>query len=631
MGSEIRLGQLIAPFGPGSIYTDKYGIPTLICGLDHWYKNYNENGRLELSSKAVQESALYEPRLSQLLKVDQFRQPPAFIRDENNPEISKLKIQGHRFPRWYVNNASGYLRQLNLETMKLPTDGIWKPVRFISVCSKGHMSDFPWKQWSRCSCANESGLYLNDSGGVDLSSIRVGCKNCGNSNNLAGATLLDREVNETGLSRAGISCLGEKPWLGSGHGEACQSPLSGVLINQSNIYFPKTLSSIFLPDINGDPDLKEIQTIFLENERKLSFARVADKMGFKDQCIKILHDLICENIDEAPSDEVIYKAFESFNEPELAENYLKPLHPDSELLSYRRAEYNILRNEVPLGVSSELLIIPADVPNSVNSLFSRVCLVERMRETKVFYGFDRLERSSAPIQDMPDSAMRQLFLKPPGDGERWLPAVKNYGEGIYIELSENAIISWQEQNSKWLQSRYDHNFVNRMADEPMLLPPSADIDWRWASKYQLIHTLSHLLINQLIFECGYSTAALKERLFISSDPDAPMSGFLIYTSSGDSEGSMGGLVRLGRNNLLGNIVNKAISKASWCSSDPVCSEDLGGAGSRLVNKSACHACALLPETSCETINNGLDRAAVVGTPDNQTVGFMSDLLGEIFS
>jgi hypothetical protein len=122
----------------------------------------------------------------------------------------------------------------------------------------------------------------------------------------------------------------------------------------------------------------------------------------------------------------------------------------------------------------------------------------------------------------------------------------------------------------------------------------------WASRYLLVHSLAHVLINQFVFECGYSTASLRERLYVSADANAPMAGILIYTAAGDSEGTLGGLVRLGRQERLGPVVRRALSRASWCSADPVCSENLGGQGSRLANLAACHACVLLPETSCET-------------------------------
>jgi hypothetical protein len=212
-----------------------------------------------------------------------------------------------------------------------------------------------------------------------------------------------------------------------------------------------------------------------------------------------------------------------------------------------------------------------------------------------------------------------------------LPAIEVFGEGIYIELREQKITQWQTEHDIWLTSRLDDRFITRLSDVFHVLPPITGADRRWATKYLLVHSLAHILINQLVFECGYGTAALRERLYVSGDSQAPMAGILIYTAAGDSEGTLGGLVRLGQPDRFGSIVRRALSRASWCSADPVCSENLGGQGSRLANLAACHACILLPETSCETINQGLDRAMVVGTPDNRRRGLMAGMLEEIYT
>ena len=101
-----------------------------------------------------------------------------------------------------------------------------------------------------------------------------------------------------------------------------------------------------------------------------------------------------------------------------------------------------------------------------------------------------------------------------------------------------------------------------------------------------------------------------------------MAGFMIYTAAGDSEGTMGGLVRMGRPTVLDAVLEEALSRAMWCSSDPVCME-LGehGQGPNSCNLAACHSCALVPETSCENFNKYLDRALLIGTPDNPEIGY----------
>jgi len=101
-----------------------------------------------------------------------------------------------------------------------------------------------------------------------------------------------------------------------------------------------------------------------------------------------------------------------------------------------------------------------------------------------------------------------------------------------------------------------------------------------------------------------------------------MAGVLIYTAAGDSEGSMGGLVRMGEPGILEYTLARALERAQWCSSDPVCIESKGQ-GPDSCNLAACHSCSLLPETSCEEQNRLLDRGVVIGTLEEPDSGFFS--------
>jgi hypothetical protein len=142
----------------------------------------------------------------------------------------------------------------------------------------------------------------------------------------------------------------------------------------------------------------------------------------------------------------------------------------------------------------------------------------------------------------------------------------------------------------------------------------------------MLHTLSHLLIKQLSFECGYSIASLCERIYCAEDSDGKeMSGIFIYTAGGDSEGTLGGLVRQGRPDAFPRIFKKAITTAKTCSNDPVCILS-NGQGRESQNLAACHACALLPETCCEERNAFLDRGMIVGTFNEYDLGFFKEIL-----
>jgi hypothetical protein len=135
-----------------------------------------------------------------------------------------------------------------------------------------------------------------------------------------------------------------------------------------------------------------------------------------------------------------------------------------------------------------------------------------------------------------------------------------------------------------------------------------------------------MLINRLTFECGYSSASLRERLYVSEHPQAPMAGILIYTAAGDAEGTLGGLVRMGKPGRLESLLFRALSGARWCSADPVCMEmgRSGGQGPNSLNLAACHGCSLVPETACEEFNRLLDRGLVIGDFGRPTVGYFTD-------
>ena len=81
-------------------------------------------------------------------------------------------------------------------------------------------------------------------------------------------------------------------------------------------------------------------------------------------------------------------------------------------------------------------------------------------------------------------------------------------------------------------------------------------------------------------------------------------------------------MRQGRPGNLERIIYNAIENARWCSSDPICI-DSHGQGPNSCNLAACHNCALLPETCCEESNMILDRAMLIGTLDNQKIGYFN--------
>jgi hypothetical protein len=627
-GKEIRAGQLLAPFGPGSIYIDSYGTPLIVGGLDHWMQKYVD-GAWENCDKQ-NEFLISEGRLSELLKMPRFYSPPQYkpVRRNSQPPInSNLKVPVLRFPTWYTNQR-GELVRFTLNTKVLTKGEFWKPVRFIAFCKNGHITDFPWKKWIKCNCDDDTHLKINDFGGADLNSIRITCNKCHSTKTMRGATTRSSEKTPSPMTKMGIECSGCKPWLGSLEKmEDCSEDLIGGLINQTNLFYSKLISSIFIPPLETDKETNELQKLLTEFPKLLTIAKTFWSLDKDTMCSALMGSIHKIDPNLNYSDDKILKAYSNLTSknPNIGASPIQPSEPESSMLSYRRVEHECLS----LAISSdpdELRIIPSVPPDKLRKWISKVNLIERLRETRVFLGFDRLEGQNNEPDIMAEEALDQLFKYKPGEMDSWLPATKSYGEGIYIEFHNKAIDDWVLECGNELFNRMDDALVGRLSEHRLILSPKKGASKEWAIKYMLIHTISHLIIKELVYLCGYSTASLKERLYISSDPDSPMSSILIYTASGDSEGSLGGLVKLGHPEQFENIFIKAIEKAGWCSTDPVCSESTGAKGASLLNLSACQACCLLPETACEVMNNALDRTLVVGTPENRSIGFFSELI-----
>ena len=367
------------------------------------------------------------------------------------------------------------------------------------------------------------------------------------------------------------------------------------------MYFPYTVSSIYLPlwgeglhrqilKVLAHPIYWDFLTSGLIDGRQVDPARA---------------DQVAKQMDVNPA------ALTAAAEQKLQGK--TPTAVDEE--NYRRAEYDaFLFGEG--GDGRDLLV---DIVE--NAIFSgwfrkyvrRVCLVKKLRETRALAGFTRI---------LPPEGQRDPRLQSPTASRRkWLPASVVKGEGIFLEFRLSEIQAWlervpeaQERAGK-LEDAYNAN--RRKRGQP---PRSI------TSKYLFLHTFAHLLIKQLSFECGYGSASLRERLYCEAgSAPTPMQEILIYTASGDSEGTMGGLVRQGKPDRLEPVFLEALRTTSWCSADPVCIESFGQ-GTDNANLAACHSCALLSETSCEEGNRLLDRGMVVGTIADPDVGLLSPLV-----
>ncbi len=600
---SIRRSQAVVPFGVGAIveFPNQSLMPA---GLDAW--------------PDAPACAIQDARLAHRLGVQYFREPPPAPRHG----ATGAYLPFVRFPLWHFcprcrtliktswNEVSPPRCNSDLKPRtgvppcaSLPERRRWRmvPVRFVSVCPKGHIDEFPWEEWAHSKrgelasakpCPSPK-LRLNYTGKAGLLGLLVKCEACGQK-----AHSLMGSAGKDGLK--GMKCSGNRPWFGPAGKEVCDHPASPVSVPRgaTNLYFAKVASSILIPPYTtpirkliDDAHNWSVLTSGIEEGGKLDEAR----MRFFAEMRRI--DL---------------NALRSAVELKLSGLSASSAQPESEE-EYRYAEYKALlaeesRSEDDLVLRRQRL----DAYDSDISLyFSDIVLVEKLAETRALTGFARI--NPPPMREFDSGDRRQLALNP----VPWLPAIRVYGEGIFIALDRKKLDGWASIASSRIQRMSsNHNAAcNESGRLPRRLTPS----------FVLLHTLAHALIRRLSFECGYGSSSLRERLYCSDDPAIQMAGILIYTAAGDCEGTLGGLVRQGKHGRFEGIIRGAIEDARWCGSDPLCAES-AGQGTDSVNLAACHACTLVPETSCEEGNRFLDRLTLIGELKKPEIGFFHKLL-----
>jgi hypothetical protein len=634
---NMRRAQLVTPFGVGAMSVLVNGTSVITAGIDHWYPSPGENSNFELS-----EFVEHDWRLQERLSVAAFRLPPDHRQNSGQGDQRNrgLKVPVLRFPRW---NFCPYCKRIEQSTLtmrqaerckdKSHGDVAYKPrmtqVPFVAICANGHIDDFPFRGWVHHSLHPEclGVLRLKSSGGGGLEGQTVNCDGCGKSRSLRGitdsrtengdehTTLTDRLVG----GGESYECPGARPWLGLEVGP-CGLPIRGALRGSGNVYFPKVQSSIYVPIEEGAVSA-EVHDLL--GHPSVDGALTALYLAFgSDLGAKMLRDVLTRSVPPElflpVSDVELLSAYrDRFGIGAEAIQSLSDDGRGADFLTadevWRLPEFRAIR-ETP--TDSRLAASDPGIDPTLAPFFERVRSVDVLRETRALYGFTRV-RDDVLRVPTGKALLRRTTLPPTQD---WLPAYVVKGEGIYLEFETTALEAWEQRpevnaRAGLIQSRFQISAARRGL-QPRDLSP----------RFLMLHTFAHVLINELIFTCGYSSASLRERLYVSHGQGADMAAVLIYTAAGDSEGTMGGLVRMSRPENLLPVVQSAVSDARWCSTDPVCM-DAGekGQGVNSCNGAACHGCALLPETSCEEYNQFLDRGLLIGTFGAPGMGYFSSL------
>ncbi|HEX5959004.1 MAG TPA: DUF1998 domain-containing protein [Hyphomicrobiaceae bacterium] len=624
--NQIRLSQLIGYYGPGAML-DLPDRSVLVMGLDHW----------DQRSKAFR--LIEEPRLSRLLRMrlesdnrlatggsdPQLRTPPLDLRDPHKPSP---KIKATVFPLWFVcdtlpGDRADRRRLVRFQQLEAPKRSGWRgddgkrrrvsPIRFVCGCQDGHLQDVNWHRVVHQNAPGREGcqepLWLEDGGTTgDPRQTRIYCE--------CGASLSLNDLFQPG--RLG-QCRGEWPWINGGRDpEGCKGGHMLRLLTRSatNTYFPQVSRVISLP-ASADQLAELVRSVWTVLQRCASRESVKQARQFNPQVEATL---------EGYSDEEVWSRIVTMQGSEgqvdQAEN---PLLAELAMLASGQAVIGTPTPDALLHAETLQRSVwdpeGAPVLRGISSLVA----VHRLREVACLYGFTRFEPAPVVTDDLEDVGLA-VRGAPLARSPKWLPAIEQFGEGLFFTLDREALKEWRSRKQvenrtgeldkgadRWLQQRRQRG--ENVSDRA--------IRDKRRPEYLLAHSLAHALITEVAIDCGYPASSIRERIYVSSESDAAAAtvGILIYTASAGTQGTLGGLVEVTRR--FGQVLENALERQRLCSGDPVCAdhEPATAADDRTLHGAACHGCLVIAETSCEARNLFLDRALLIDTVGPSGVGF----------
>ncbi|MFZ4672193.1 MAG: DrmB family protein [Flavobacterium sp.] len=505
----------------------------------------------------------------------------------------------------------------------------------VLICDHGHISDFPWSKFLRW--RTDSPMEINSEQPIELFNSQPCCgtedtsiskikitSSTANASGFDGKWLkcenCGRQTSLKGLMSVKIKCPGHKPWeaITSNNGElkyhsgnpgsrnqmppfeTCLSSkaMKVALTTGNNLYYSRMLSSIYMPD-ELFLDEKTLKLNVLEKELELAM----DDKNFEEAMkINSMMTSLKAEIQNNPPLEII--------------------HDSEKDVLYRFEEYRALalkgEEEINIDKVNEHLKVKDVTINikgsNVEKYFSRILRIDNMKITSAQLDFSRV----VPVDSDADNiSSKNIFSSKQKNSVEAYPVVENYGEGIFFSFKEELMNEFANSGAIVLLNKKLKNLSkNSGAFSEGAIKYGLENNWQ----LYIVHTFAHLIMRELEFKCGYPTASLSERIYVSNNAKYKMYGCMIYTAEG-AEGSMGGLIAQTRPKNLLSLIQSALRRATICNSDPLCWES-EGQGLFELNFASCFSCSLVSETSCEHRNIYLDRRILV----DENNGFFKDVI-----
>lgn len=589
---EIRPSQLMFSFGVGSL-VDLPNLSAMVMGLDDWNTNYAK----EISEDRL--IAALQRRLGAYIE-------KLYLAPMNSGDGDSSAIPGGipvaPFPRWLRCTTCSTLASIESGVFQLKKDRFRPdrtryvhgsctkgkdpgalPVRFLLACREGHLTDFPWYDFvhrGTKSCKAPH-LVLREYGVAgDASDILAECRACKASRRIGDA--FDTEFQ--------FRCPGHLPHLRRVEAKPCIEKARPISLGASNVWFPLSMSVLSIPRAGDrlgalvEREWAQLQNITSRDILNYHLSAI-DRVTFA-----------------AYTPQQVWEAIEAKQGAQK--------QPDDHAEDLKQPEWQAFCNPQEATPSADFKLSEVAPPKGFERSFEATVLVERLREVRALFGFTRIE-SNGDFTDatyIEDGRLTPLSRQ----SLNWLPASETRGEGIFLRFSEDAVQAWE--NDKAVRRLSDSFLASHKGWRNLR---NLEPDWEGfpGIRYVMVHSLAHALMRQIVLDCGYTSASLRERLYCRrpEDEGGPMAGILIYTAASDSEGTLGGLVHLGNPVTLGRHLQQALESLRICASDPLCAEHHPSTDERSVHGASCHACLFASETSCERGNRFLDRSTLIAT------------------
>ena len=567
----------------------------------------------------------------------------------SHPQTLKLdyfappRDAGHFIKEMHSKNEDG-------NTITIREYKTLEQTNLILICPNGHLSDIPWANYLRWKTEKYLRLRTEEDKGENImsneivgpccsnpklkwtesktksegyGSIYIECNSCGLG---SGADKDKPKINLEGINSLEPHCIGQKPWeldldnptitpyencfkkneLGK------REKMQVALVTANNVYYANGFSSLFIHMYLAENKSKELIDALNIIEERYNRRNSTNPITKEDYWDKKIED----DFDEFLSDNgIVVNVDKKIFKNQLKCEFLNEISQNNEDKheEYRWQEYRCFsQNSLINGLEDNKGLRFKDIklPDELTGFFKKFQQVEELKVTNVQLDFTRVKPKERIVVngEVQESSSGQNIFSIDSKELYTLPANETLGEGLFFEFSNDKINSWVSENISELENRFG-KYLNTIPDANSQGLSSKLNIYNNQYKHFLIHSFSHMMMRELEFSCGYPTASLKERLYISTNPEKQMSGVLIYTAEG-SEGSMGGLVSQGEPEKILEILKKGLERSINCSSDPLCWES-EGQGIFDLNLSACFSCSLVAETACEEMNLGLDRRVLV--------------------